>query len=231
MTHELLLRGQSESGPGIELSMTIEKQMQKQQVEMKGISMEIDITLKDEKGNIVNQVKAPGNSFLLNFMRMLYAVLRATSYGAFACERVKTTESYTIEGQTTQYSRELAGIQAWAIKEDDSHGIVIGTGTKTVAPDDAWLDSQIKNGFSSGQMLYLASDVSNTEIVGSDAHIYLKRSFINHSGSDITVTESGVAVWNVSPSSYQLIIRDLIPPVNVPNDYTLDVQYTISVLI
>lgn len=229
MTREQLERRWLETGIGTALAVSIDNRLQGYVDELKGISMEISITLKDEKGNVVKRFRTPGNSFLLNFMKMLYAIMRATSYGGFACERIKSTERYTVEYRTIEYTREIAGIHAWAMKEDDTHGILIGNGTKEVSPNDTWLASQIKNGLGPGQMLYLASDVSSTEVSGNEAHIFLKRSFINHSGGDITVTELGVAVWNVNPSANLLIIRDLVLPFNVPNNYTLDVQYTISV--
>ncbi|MFP3265625.1 MAG: hypothetical protein RXO54_07315 [Acidilobus sp.] len=219
----------TESGIGTDVSMTVSNRMQEYYEELRGISLDIDIVLKDKDGSVVKRVRTPGNSFLLNFMNMLYAVLTATAFAGFASERIRTTPSYNIEGRQIQYTRELAGIQAWAPKEDDTHGILIGNGTSTVTPTDTWLASQIKNGLGPGQMLYLFSEVGTTTVAGTSAYITLKRSFINHSGNDITVTELGVAVWNVNPSAYLLIIRDLIPPVDVPNDYTLDVQYTISV--
>jgi len=221
----------AESGIGTDVSMTVFNRMQEYYDELKGISLDIDLALKDENGNIVKKVRTPGNSFLLNFVNMLYAVFTAKAFANFASERIQTTQSYMIEGRQIQYTRELAGIQAWAPKEDDTHGILIGNGTNTVTPNDTWLASQIKNGLGPGQMLYLFSDIDTTTVAGNSAYITLKRSFINHSGNDITITELGLAVWNVSPSAYILIIRDLIPSINVPNNYTLDVQYTISVLI
>jgi hypothetical protein len=229
MTKDPIKQRWAEGGIGADVSMTVSNCMQKYYEELKGISLDIDLVLKDKDGNVVKKVRTPGNSFLLNFMNMLYAVLTATAFANFASERIRTTPSYTVEGRQIQYTRELAGIQAWAPKEDDTHGVLIGSGTSAVTPNDTWLASQIKNGLGSGQMLYLFSEVDATTVAGTSAYITLRRSFINHSGNDITITELGVVVWNVNPSSYLLIIRDLIPPIDVPNDYTLDVQYTISV--
>jgi hypothetical protein len=231
MTKDPIKQRWAEGGIGADVSMMVSNRMQEYYDELKGISLDIDLILKDENGNIVKRVRTPGNSFLLNFMNMLYAVLKATAFVNFASERIKTTQSYTIEGRQIQYTRELAGIQAWAPKEDDTHGILIGNGTNAVTPNDTWLASQIKNGLGPGQMLYLFSDIDTTTVAGNSAYITLMRSFINHSGNDITITELGLAVWNVNPSSYQLIIRDLIPSIDIPNNYTLDVQYTISVSI
>ena len=143
--------------------------------------------------------------------------------------KVKKTVSYTVEYHETRYERTLAGYQAWALKEDDSHGILVGTGTKTVEADDYALESKVPNGVGSGMMLYLSSDVENVEVVGNEARLVLKRSFINHSGADITINEVGLVVRQFCPEDNILVIRDLIEPITVPNDYTLDVQYTLII--
>jgi hypothetical protein len=224
------VQSHSESGIGVEVVANIGQPIQKCQVELKGLTLKINLRLKNQQKEVVKEVETSANSFVLNFMKMLYALLLAKSYEGFCCTITEPREvSYRVEYHDIRYQRQQAGIQAWSPKEDDTHGIIIGTGTKEVTPYDTWLDSQIKDGMETGQMVYLFSEVTDTETVGNEAHIYLKRSFINHSGASITVKEIGVAVWNISPSSYKLIIRDLIPPIEVPNDYTLDTQYTIEV--
>jgi hypothetical protein len=229
MPEDQPIQTHSESGIGAGASATLGQPIQKCQIELKGLTLKINLKLKNQQEKIVKEVETPANSFVLNFMKMLYAVLQAKSYEGFRCARIRQEVQYKIEYRYTFYIRELAGIQAWSPKEDATHGIIIGTGTKEVTAYDTWLEAQISNGMETGQMIYLFSEVTETETVGNEAHIYLKRSFINHSGASITVKEIGVAVWNVSPSSNKLIIRDLIPPLEVPNDYTLDTQYTIEV--
>ena len=223
---------------GVSVDTSVGQELKKQGVELKGVKASIVVTLKDKNNNVVMQKEYPANSFLLNFMRILYAVLTVSSYNAknmngdsittMLCKTKKTVR-YTVEYREIEYERILAGYQAWALKEDDTHGILIGIGTKIVDAEDYALESKVPNGIGSGKMLYMSSEVGNVKVVGNDARLELKRSFINHSGADITVTEVGLAIKQFCPEDNILVIRDTIEPITVPNNYTLDVQYTIII--
>lgn len=222
--------------PNVEVS----NKTQKREVQLKGIQASIILTLKDKDNNPVKQTELPAHSFVLNFMRLLWAVFKASSITAkntaganvtAQLTRIRQHIRYEIEYHITEYYRESAGFHAWASKEDDSHGILIGSGTTSVSPDDYALASKIPNGLETGKMLYLSGEVSDTYVVGNEAHLFIKRSFINHSGATIYVRELGVAVRQFSPQADILIIRDVIIEQEVPNDYTLDVTYTIEVSI
>ena len=73
------------------------------------------------------------------------------------------------------------------------------------------------------------SEVEETAVAGNEAHLFLKRSFINHSGANITAREIGLAVKQFSPEANILIIRDLLPETDVPDNYTLDTQYILEI--
>jgi len=234
------ISGSSEGKLGCEARVVVKSNLQKRKVEFHGLKAKIIVEVKDDKENTVSKKEFPANSFLLNFMRMLYAVFTAGSITAkdtngnsvsMKLVRVQKTQTYTIEYKTLSKSFEQAGFHAWAIKEDDSHGILIGSGTGTVTPDDYQMSNQIPNGLESGKMLYLESSVGDLVVVGNSAHIELKRSFLNYSGSTITLTEIGLAVRQFSPETNILVIRDQIEPTDVPNNYGVDVSYVIEVTV
>jgi hypothetical protein len=225
---------------GVTPKIEVADKTQKRNIQIKGLHASITITLKDENEKQIKREEYPANSFVLNFMRLLYSVFTASSIIAKNTEgvevtarmtRIRRTISYTIEHRMTTYDVENAGFQAWAMKEDDSHGILVGSGSVSLTPDDYKLASQIRNGLAYGQLLYLSSEVSQTYTVGNEAHIFIKRSFINHCGVSVYVREIGVAVKQFSPEANILFIRDLITEQEVPNNYTLDVTYTIEVTV
>jgi len=115
------------------------------------------------------------------------------------------------------------------LKGDDTHGILVGSGTKTVEYDDYRLEAKIPNGTGPGQMLYLVCTIEPVVTVGNQALFKIARSYINASGGDIYVRELGVAGRQATPYTDVLFIRDLIPEVRVPNGFTFNVSYSIIV--
>ncbi|MHA1614180.1 MAG: hypothetical protein ACTSYJ_05000 [Candidatus Thorarchaeota archaeon] len=225
---------------GCRAEVVVKNNLQKKKVELHGLKAKIVIKVKDEEENVVSKSEFPANSFLLNFMRMLYTVFTASPITAkdtngndvsMKLTRVQKTQTYTVEYKTLQKQYEQAGFHAWAIKEDDTHGILIGIGTETVTPNDYQMSNKIPNGLESGKMLYLESSVGDLVVVGNSAHIELKRSFLNYSGATITLTEIGLAVKQFSPEANILVIRDQIEPTDVQNNYGVDVSYVIEVTV
>ena len=238
MNVEDLIKSESKGNLGSSVKLAIKDKPQKCEIELHGLKAKILVKVKDEKENIVTEKTYPANSFLLNFMRMLYSVFTASSIKAkdmngndidMHLTEVQVSKSYEIEFRTISRTVNLSGFQAWALKEDDSHGILIGTGTAPVSEDDYKLESQIPSGIGSGKMLYLSSEIKNVQVVGNSAHLELKRTFLNYSGNKITVTEVGLAVRQFSPETNILVIRDLVEATDVPNNYGLDVSYIIEV--
>lgn len=187
------------------------------------------VDLADGGGETVKTLVKPSNSFLLSFMDMLYSLFTAKLYMDFAYSWLRRTESFTIEGRTTSYTRDIAGIQAWALKEDDSHGIIVGTGTAPPTAYDTWLESQVRNGTGAGQMLHMSCDILTRRVVADMSSFDVKRSFVNASGGAIRVSELGLAVHVVRTGRNKLLIRDVIDPLDVPDGWSLTVTYTILV--
>jgi len=193
------------------------------------------IALIDQNKRVRKYIERDSDSFLLNFMVLLNNIFTKNVLPPLGRPgRYAQQFSYIIGGK--QYGRQIAtsGWMGWAFKGDESHGIVIGMGTKEVDPSDTWLENQIHHGFGKNEMVYLDSLVSPVQISGNIAFFNLTRRFINASGSNITVTEIGWAVDTAIRIGDRekkgiLLIRDLVPPITVPNEYVLVVTYQIQV--
>jgi len=219
------------------LSVRLDKPLKKKRIDI-GIYSRLRIALLDQTEKLVVEKEHDSHSFLYNFIVMLYNILtnqlaqaKDINGNAVTPKLQKRTLSFTyvVEEHETSYTKDVAGWQAWALKEDDSHGILIGKGTDTVTPYDYRLADQIPNGIGAGKMLYLDCVVKTHEVLGNIARVSIERRFINASGSTITVTEIGLAVYDVSSGSVILIIRDLVEPIEVPNEYVLKITYSLVV--
>ena len=219
------------------LSLVMDSQLYRKKIDV-GVYSRLRIGIFDERERLVEEKELDSHSFLFNFIVLLYNMLTNQLAQAKDIDgnvvtpqllRKYVSKSYTIEYKTTTISKYIAGWQAWALKEDDSHGILIGRGTATVSPYDYRLADKIPHGIGSGKMVYLDCVVKTHEVVGNMAKLDIERRFVNFSGETITVTEVGLAVYDVSSGRVILIIRDLIEPTDVPDSYTMKVTYSIYV--
>jgi len=115
---------------------------------------------------------------------------------------------------------------------DDSFGIVVGSGSAPVSPYDYNLASKIPHGTGTGQLDY---DTHSTisSYGGSSSYVEISRTFVNKSGSDVVVREVGLV--GCSFHSYQdiyykfMVARDVLPnPVTVKPLASLIVRYRLS---
>jgi len=219
------------------LSLSLDRQLYRKKIDV-GVYSKLRIGLFDERKRLVEEKELDSHSFLFNFIVLLYNMLtnqlaqaKDIDGNAVTPKLQKRTLSFTyvVEEHETRYTKDVAGWQAWALKEDDSHGILIGKGTATVSPYDYRLADKIPHGIGAGKMVYLDCVVKTHEVIGNIAKLDIERRFVNFSGETITVTEVGLAVYDVSSGKVILIIRDLIEPIEVPDSYTLKVTYSIYV--
>jgi len=193
------------------------------------------IALIDQNKRVRRYIEGDSDSFLISFMNLLCSLFtkneisppgRPPRYGQMF--------SYSVG--TMRFSNNISGYgwMGWALKGDESHGIVIGMGTKTVEPSDTWLENQIHHGTGQNEMIYLDSYITPVQVSGNIAFLNLTRRFINASGSPVTVTEIGWAIdtqIKIGDRTRKgiLLIRDVIPKLTVPNEYVLVVTYQIQV--
>jgi len=124
---------------------------------------------------------------------------------------------------------------------DDSYGIVVGSGAMPVTPDDTSLTEKITHGTSTGQLDYDESEVNyEIDYANKRGYIYVKRSFKNLSDSDVTVRECGIVLWRkyriqasvIAPGidEKKLIVRDVLTQSITLHPYEqLMIQYTFQI--
>jgi len=217
-----------------------------------------DIEIKIEKdGKVLQYGKHPMKSLVANYINLLYGLINSvggytgsSGTSTVAPSVVKPdgtstntyTEWYSTVGSASFYYYYYGGgtpMGCFAPANDSSYGIVVGSGTNAVVISDYKLGSQITNGTGSGQLVYGQHTLvgPTVDTTNNKAYFSFVRSFVNRSGSTITVSECGIIARNywkdgggVRQDVKYLIIRDLInPPIQVPNTATLTITYYFEV--
>jgi len=195
------------------------------------------------KGELIIEIngkeiyRGESKSLLQNFARHLRAMIAsgattpssatitnlvggsATVYGAFDSDSYRTLVS--------AYN---------APDNDDTYGIVVGSGDTPVSPTDFNLASKIPHGTSSGQLDY-DTHTTTSSFSSTSSYVEISRIFTNKSGGDVIVKEVGMITWNYRMDRYNavttdvkfLVARDVLPsPILIPNLASLTVRYRIS---
>ncbi|OYT26597.1 MAG: hypothetical protein B6U97_03500 [Candidatus Altiarchaeales archaeon ex4484_96] len=175
-------------------------------------------------------------SFVANFAKALYAHFAKTSVEITKTDGTTATY-YEGYGAYSGYSDGVHPMFNLAGDNDDTYGIVVGSGSTAVSPNDYALESQIPHGTSAGQLDYEACEAEPVSISGNRSEFKLRRQFIEKSGNAITVREIGIYVrqfirWNNSTKAKypMMVARDVLSsPITVPAYGSLLVEYTIYV--
>jgi len=173
-----------------------------------------EIVVRDKDGNVVKTVKSKSRSWLKNMASLLNAVFR----GLDASVTLQNGTSATVSGSSPwgMVFKMTAG------SGDDTYGILIGSGTAAVTPDDYKLASKIANS-KMGYGAVSLNSMTPTSSAYTAYHFTPSRTFTNSSSSSITVSEAGIAVYgNGSPF---LVIRDTFSAVSVPAGGSLTITY------
>jgi hypothetical protein len=178
-------------------------------------------------------------SLLQNFGKMFCTMLGCKGTGTV---NTSTTVTDTVGSPQTAYCETVdtsgtifyaSPLAMNAADNDDTYGIVVGSGTATVTPTDYSLASKIPHGTGSGQLDY-GVHTATESYTGTSSYCEISRSFTNMSGAEITVREVGLIARNrfnypTSVDAKFLIARDVLPsPVRVKNLGSLTVRYRIS---
>ena len=111
---------------------------------------------------------------------------------------------------------------------DDTLGIVVGSGTTPVTIDDYQLATQIVHGSSAGQLSYGATTFNAPVTSGKDRYFEVVRTFTNNSGGTVTVREIGLHSRNEAGTYSFLSLRDvLVSAIDVTDTKVLTVTYMI----
>jgi len=186
-----------------------------------GVQLLIRCVVRDPDGKIITDTgRKPAKSFVIQFLEYIYYCAIGGTQNA---TEVDGTEDviYTFLGVCTG-SFAIDG----AINED-THGIVIGTGDTAETNTDFALDVQLTEGVGAGQITHGAQVVGAAGVVGANVDLEIKRAFTNNTGSNITVKEAGVYVTNYD-ARWHCIIRDVLAlSCEVPDRCSLSVIYTV----
>lgn len=127
-----------------------------------------------------------------------------------------------LDGGTTYGYRAAAG--------EDSHGILVGSGTDAEDFEDYSLQTQIVEGSGAGQLSHTESEAHSVSYAGLTMENELVRYFNNNSGGDVSVNEVVLATYGHAYGVWDFIVsRDkLTSTVTVPDTGQLRVTYTIQ---
>jgi len=182
----------------------------------------------DARGRLTQGLIQRSDSFLPNFMGMLYSQLNAP-YGGSGTRGSGPTTSGANQIFIDDYGAYAS--DEWLTTNggsgDASYGIQVGTGTAANSTSTYALASQIANGTGSGQLSYGSNSYSWS--AGTTSTIVI-RSFINNSGGSITVSEVGL-VWESNGYDF-IMIRDVLSSsVTIANGVSFVAQYNISITV
>jgi len=186
----------------------------------------------DAGGHLIQRLIQRSDSFLPNFIGMLYSQMDAPYYGN------GTSGSGPNTGNTSEVFINSYGdypyVEMFATSAPSgnaSYGIQAGTGTTANSTSTYALSAQIANGTGSGQLSY--GSHSYTWSTGG-TYTTVARAFSNSSGASITVAEVGL-VWasNATGNPYYFImLRDVLSSsVTIANGGSATFQYTISITV
>ncbi|MFP3208211.1 MAG: hypothetical protein RXR82_00345 [Nitrososphaeria archaeon] len=186
---------------------------------------------RDAKGSLAQRLIQRSDSFLPNFIGMLYSQMNCP-FGGSGTSGSGPNTSNTSEQFINAYDSYSSSEGMFATNDgsgDASYGIQVGTGTAANSTSTYALASQIANGTGSGQLSY--GSHSYTWSTGSTSTT-VARAFSNSSGASITVSEVGL-VWESNTNGYSFImIRDVLSSsVTIANGGSATFQYTISITV
>ena len=124
-----------------------------------------------------------------------------------------------------------------SLSNDDSYGIVVGSGNVPVQINDTKLSNQIKNGVLANEILYISNTTITNTFSPTSSKIHIHRAFLNQSGGPITINEMGIyglgghIIGNTRHVNPFLLIRDVITPITLHHHDQMEIKYIITTLL
>ena len=202
------------------------------------INSHITLEATDGEGKITDRYHGRSRTYVRNFYNIFLMQISATNapsatFGAgdLGIKMVDATVIGSVSfGDIIDYSVQMMLVNP---RGYGGGGIVVGTGTGAESFESTALGSQIANGSSSSQLVYVDQTVL-TPAYNSGTKTWTggqQRIFNNNSGATITVAETGVTSTKLAgyPTGPILSSRDLLPSaIAVTNAGQLTVTYTFS---
>jgi hypothetical protein len=213
----------------------------------------IEIEVVDRHGRTVAKGRHEMRSFLNNYLKIMEGLMKATASAALIYTGTVSSATVTNTGGTSTsayiewYSPNVYGggtpMGTGAGDNDDSYGIVVGSGTTVPTSLGQFynLESKIAHGTGSGQLDYNPHTFYDLGLdMGVTPPVYryrLVRTFTNLSGAGININEVGIVArsyWKdyggTACDVKYLIARDVLPSTyTVPNGGTATVAITVEV--
>jgi hypothetical protein len=193
------------------------------------LGYEIEIEIKNEKGEIVYKNTIEGKSWLRQIID--WCAMHFRPYGTYVAIKAVDGNTYNFprwEGGNYSFSHWL-GLNLNAGSGVSYRGIVLGTSTVPNSIDTYKLGTQISHGSGAGQLYYDITSVSVVQLGDTNILFFeITRYFLNQSGASIMVNE--IALYAYLYDSGQnwrniCIARDLTGGIEVPNNTTLIIRY------
>ncbi len=145
-------------------------------------SIQLSIEIEDVKTGLItvadthSWVKAMAQIFSAQMGNVDIAVILDTAGATFTFDNGNTNSS---------------GFRSDAAINDDTFGLLVGTGTTAVLKNDNTIETLIDDGTAAGELEYGVMVVSAALVVAGGYRVTLSRQFDNNSGGNITVKECG----------------------------------------
>lgn len=199
----------------------------------------ISAEVRDADGTLSEVYKSKSNTWVRNAYNYLSSVF-------LPCDTIQGTDTFgagsmslkSTAGTTRRKDAFVPYLTSGLIKyifneaANANFGIVIGTGDTAESFEHTSLSAIVAHGTGAGQMSYaIGTNTAATYDSGTKKWTSaFSRTFVNSSGSDITVKEIGVVYslnYQTGVSDNFLITRDVLAsPVTVANGQTLTITYT-----
>lgn len=210
----------------------------KQLVKPGELGLILELTVKDKNGKVTDHRVMRGESFVRQFLELLFVQMQGLYYGG-AGQPYPETVLYVINISGDRRPVVACHTYYDGIFDctggvgETNIGIVVGRGATAPTIDDYALETLCEHGTGTNQFLYGAATFGLPTSDPTTSHFTITRDFSNNSGATITVNEVGVYVKAVSISytgyseyHYFMIIRDVISGgIDVPDGQTLTVNY------
>ncbi|NVM22097.1 MAG: hypothetical protein HWN68_10005 [Desulfobacterales bacterium] len=180
------------------------------------VLLDIEYVVRDKDGNEVSRKQEYGDSFVANFIKILFC----------ACMKHHAPDTGSVVTLTDTSNTVRTGSVIWAaynatgtykcnaLSGNDDYGLLVGTGITPTDINDYALDTKIEEGTGAGQMEYGNHSIVNSTHDGSSySYAGITRTVANNSGGSIVVAEVGLVCymdWDSSTDRCFLLIREVL---------------------
>lgn len=189
----------------------------------------LEVIVRDKDGKVVKRGRHRAHSFVNNFLKMIEGCLFTPGKGNAVTTTIVRPDGTNATVYLERYgSYGGSGGTPMACKapdNDDSYGIIAGSGTTPFNLNQYALSSKIAHGTGSGQLDYGPVDVTDLgldETVSPPVYKFrFLRSFTNFTSTGITITEVGLYARNYWADSTVVDIKFAIARDLLPTSYTI----------